>query len=255
MLAPDHRPITLGLDFARALDPVLFARDCGIDPDEPQRQLLAGGARKVLLNCTRQFGKSTTAAILALHEAIYAAPAMIVLVSPSQPQSTELYRKVHSFWERLEGAPKANLESLTRLSLDNGSRIISLPGSEKTTRGYSGATLVIVDEAARVDDTLLAAVRPMLATTNGRFLGLSTPKGRRGWFYEAWAGGDPDWQRIQVRGSECPRISQAFLDDEMKALGPLLFAQEYECQFVDDQTAAFSSALIEMALTDAFARF
>jgi hypothetical protein len=32
MLAAD-RPVTLSRDFARALDPVLLARDCGIDPD------------------------------------------------------------------------------------------------------------------------------------------------------------------------------------------------------------------------------
>jgi terminase large subunit-like protein len=243
MLAPSDRHITLGHDFARALDPVLLARDCGIEPDGSQQQLLTGTSKKVLLNCTRQFGKSTTAAILALHEALYVAPAMIILVSPSQPQSTELYRKVHTFWERLEGAPEANQESLTRLSLANGSRIISLPGSEKTTRGYSGATLVVMDEAARVPDELLAAVRPVLATTDGRFIALSTPKGKRGWFYEAWTSGGGDWQRIMVKGAECPRISKEFLADELKAHGPLLFAQEYGCEFVDDNTAASSSDL------------
>lgn len=255
MLALNDRSITLGRDFARALDPVLLARDLGIEPDAPQQQLLTGTAKKVLLNCTRQFGKSTTAAILALHEALYAAPAMIILVSPSQPQSTELYRKVHTFWERLEGAPDAEQESLTRLSLGNGSRIISLPGSERTVRGYSGATLVVMDEAARVPDELLAAVRPMLATTNGRFIGLSTSKGRRGWFFETWTNGGDDWQRIMVKGSECPRISQQFLDDEMKAHGPMLFAQEYCCEFIDDATSAFSSDLIQQALTDGFPKF
>jgi hypothetical protein len=180
---------------------------------------------------------------------------MIVLVSPSQPLSTELYRKVHTFWECLEGAPKAEQESLTRLSLANGSRIISLPGSERTTRGYSGATLVVMDEAARVPDELLAAVRPMLATTDGRFVALSTPKGRRGWFHQCWTDGGDDWQRIMVKGADCPRISKQFLDDELRALGPLLFAQEYCCEFVDDNTAAFSSELIQGALTDAFEPF
>lgn len=179
---------------------------------------------------------------------------MIVLISPSQQQSGELFRKIHQFWERLPGAPEAEQESLTRMSLTNGSRIISLPGSEKTTRGYSAATLVVMDEASRVPDELLSAVRPMLATTGGRFIALSTPAGKRGWFYEAWTRGE-GWQKISVRGDQCPRISPAFLDEEREALGPLRFSEEYECQFVDAETSVFNTALIEAALTDDFSPF
>lgn len=246
--------VSLQRDFARALDPVLLARDCGIEPDAVQSHLLTTNARKILLNCTRQFGKSTTAALLALHEALYHAPAMVIIVSPSQPQSTELFKKIATFRSMLTGAPKSDQESLTRMQLANGSRIISLPGSEKTTRGYSGATLVIMDEAARVPDELLAAVRPMLATTNGRFLGLSTPAGKRGWFYESWTNGD-GWERIKVTGPECPRISAEFLEAELQALGPMRFAEEYLCEFHDAETSAFSTALIEQALTDEFEPF
>jgi hypothetical protein len=246
--------ITLGSDFARALDPVRLALDCGIEPDDMQTKLLTSASRKVLLNCCRQWGKSTTTSLIALHEALYCAPAMIILVSPSQPQSTELFKKIHGFWQWLDGAPEANQESLTRMELNNGSRIISLPGSEKTTRGYSAATLVVMDEASRVPDELLAAVRPMLATTAGRFIALSTPAGKRGWFYEAWSQGE-GWEKIQVKAEDCPRISPAFLDEERQAYGPLRFAQEYGCEFVDSETAVFNSDLIQKALRDDFQPF
>jgi hypothetical protein len=246
--------VTLGRDFARALDPVLLARDCGLDPDPVQAGLLTTAARKVLVNCCRQWGKSTVTGLIALHEALYQAPAMIVLVSPSQPQSTELFKKIHGAWARLPGAPEAHQESLTRMELANGSRIVSLPGSEKTSRGYSGATLVIMDEAARVPDELLAAVRPMLAITSGRFFALSTPAGKRGWFYEAWSGGE-GWERVTVKGRECPRILPSFLAEELSALGPLRFSQEYECEFIDAETSVFASELIEQALTDDFEPF
>jgi hypothetical protein len=243
--------ITLGQDFARALDPCVLARDCGIQPDAIQSQLLTTTSRKTLVNCCRQFGKSTIAALGACWESLYAAPAMVVVISPSQPQSTELFKKIHGFWQRLPGAPAAEQESLTRMELSNGSRIISLPGSERTVRGYSAASLVIMDEASRVPDELLAAVRPMLAVKEGRFLALSTPAGKRGWFYEAWEHGE-GWERISVKGVDCPRISKEFLAEELQALGPIRFSAEYECQFVDDNTSAFSTALIEMALTDGF---
>src|SRR5258706_5078849 len=193
--------LTLGRDFARALDPCILARDCGIPPDTIQAELLTTTARKTLVCCCRQWGKSTITAIVALHEALYGAPAMVVVISPSQPQSTELFKKIHGFWEKLPGAPAAEQESLTRMELANGSRIISLPGSEKTVRGYSAATLVIMDEAARVPDELLASVRPMLATTSGRFVALSTPAGKRGGVYEQWERGG-DWARVSVKGAD-----------------------------------------------------
>jgi hypothetical protein len=252
---PLDAQISMSRDFARALDPVLLARDCGIDPDPMQADLLTSTSRKVLVNCCRQWGKSTTTGIVALHEALYAAPAMIILVSPSQSQSTELFKKIAGFRDRLPGAPEVNQESLTRMELDNGSRILSLPGSEKTVRGYSGATLVVVDEASRVSDELLAAVRPMLATTNGRFIGMTTPRGRRGWFFDAWTSDDDTWKRIEVKGEDCPRISAEFLAEEMKQLGPMRFAEEYCCEFIDNETSVFRSDLIEAALVNDFEKF
>jgi hypothetical protein len=73
----EAQQVSLGRDFARALDPVMLARDCGIEPDPIQAELLTTQARKVLLCCTRQWGKSTCAALVALHECLYAAPAMV----------------------------------------------------------------------------------------------------------------------------------------------------------------------------------
>ena len=67
----------------------------------------------------------------------------------------------------------------------NGSRILSLPGTEKTVRCYSGVVLLIIDEAARVDDALYRAGRPMLAVSKGRLSAFSTPFGKRGWFHDA----------------------------------------------------------------------
>jgi hypothetical protein len=247
--------IRIGDDIAMALDPVLFARAVGIEPDAKQAELLRSTSRRVLLNCCRQWGKTTVTAAIASHEAIYCPGAMIVLVSPSQQQSGELFRKVAEFWKLLPGAPEATQESLTRLQLANGSRIVSLPGSERTTRGFSGATLVIMDEAARCDDELLAAVMPMLATTQGRFIALSTPKGRRGWFYKTWTEGGEAWQRVSVPATSCPRISPEFLEEQRRILGTTVFEQEYACVFHDDGDSAFNSALIEAALTLEFEPF
>jgi hypothetical protein len=177
-----------------------------------------------------------------------------VLISPSLRQSVELYRTFHAMWSRLPGRPAALHETLTRLELENGSRIISLPGSEKTVRGLASVDLIVIDEAARVDDDLLAATRPMLAVSNGSLFALTTPAGKRGWFYEAWLRGI-GWQRISIKSTDCARIDPEFLQAEREALGPMLFGQEYLCEFHDDETSAFQTELIEAALTDAFPPF
>ena len=143
---------------------------------------------------------------------------MIILISPSQQQSQEIYRKVHGYWERLPGAPAADQESLTRMQLSNGSRIISLPGSERTVRGYSAATLIVIDEASRVPDDLVAAVRPMLATTNGRLVVLSTPSGKRGFFHETWTQGE-GWERFQSPAKSARASAKNFWKSSDRNLG------------------------------------
>jgi hypothetical protein len=140
------------------------------------------------------------------------------------------------------------MESVTRIEFDNGSRIVALPGSEKTVRGFAGVTLLIIDEASRVTDELIAAVRPMLATSNGRLIALTTPAGKRGWFYEAWVG-DGNWERVEVPVTLCPRISKKFLEEELRELGPSVFRQEYGLEFVDDDEAMFLGAVIDAAFT------
>ena len=157
----------MGADLARALDPVLFAADAGLTPDPWQAQLLRTKPRRSLLLCSRQSGKTTVTALTALHTAIYEAPALVLLVSPSQRQSAEVFRAVMKFHTNLKGAPSLNAESVLKAELANGSRILALPGTERTIRGYAAAKLIVVDEAARCEDELLAAVRPMLAVTEG----------------------------------------------------------------------------------------
>jgi Terminase large subunit, T4likevirus-type, N-terminal len=245
----------LAADFARALDPTLIARDVGLDQlDEWQARLVDEPPKRLLCCCGRQVGKSTAAAVCALNAAIYQAPATVIMVSPSQRQSIELYRAFHSMYSRLPGRPSAQYETMTRLELENGSRIISLPGSERTIRGLASVDLIVLDEAARVEDELLAAIRPMLAVSNGSLFALSTPAGKRGWFYEQWLRGI-GWHRISIKSTECPRIDREFLEQEREALGPLLFGQEYLCEFHDAENAAFLSELIDAAFVGSFEPF
>lgn len=238
----------LGLDLAQALDAALFAQAVGLEPDPWQAEVLRSDAARMLLLCSRQSGKSTTTAVLALHTAIYHPGALVLLLSPSLRQSGELFRKVAGFYKALGDAVPSEAESALRLELANGSRIVSLPGAEQTIRGYSGVYLLVIDEAARVADELYYSVRPMLAVSRGRLIALTTPFGKRGWFYNEWTGPGP-WARVKVTAQDCPRISPAFLAEEQASLGDWWYKQEYLCEFADSTDSVFPSDLVMAALS------
>jgi hypothetical protein len=136
------------------------------------------------------------------------------------------------------------------MAIKSGGRVVSLPGSEQTIRGFSGASLIVLDEAARVEDQLYYAVRPMLATSNGRLVGMSTPFGKRGWYWREWSDGQASWRKVQIPASEVPRISQAFLEEERAAMGDFMFRQEYGCEFVASSDSYFNYDDIQAALVD-----
>src|SRR5262245_50573014 len=154
-------------DLARALDPILLAKDCGLELDPWQAELLRDRPRRCLLNCSRQSGKTTIAVLMALWVALYDSPALVMIVSPSQRQSAEAFKALMALYAKLDEVPKLRQESVLRAEFDNGSRIVALPGLQKTTRGYANVKLILVDEAARCEDDLLQAVRPTLAVTEG----------------------------------------------------------------------------------------
>ena len=240
----------LANDLALALDPARLAERAGFAPDPWQAALLRSNAQQLILLCSRQAGKSTVSAVLAVHEAVYIPNSLILVLSPSLRQSQELFRKMLDVYRDLDQPVPATAETKLTLELDNGSRIVSLPGKEATIRGFSGVSLLLVDEASRVPDALYQAIRPMLAVSGGRIVLLSTPFGKRGFFHAEWTDGGPDWHRAQITAYDVPRIARDWLDRERERIGDYWFRQEYGCEFVETDDTVFSFADVEAALVD-----
>ena len=240
----------IAADLARALDPVLLAEQAGIMPDPWQADVLRSATPRLLLNCSRQSGKSTITSILAMHTALYTAGSLVLLLSPSLRQSGELFKKCITTYRDLGRPVPPESETALTLTLENGSRIVSLPGSKDgTIRGYSGVDLLVIDEAAWVDTVLYMSVRPMLAVSGGRLVALSTPHGTRGWFYDAWTGGEA-WERYEAPATLCPRISPEFLEEERRNMGEWWYEQEYMCQFSEAETQAFRREDVDNAFRE-----
>jgi phage terminase large subunit-like protein len=192
-----------------------MAQRAGILPDAWQSDLLRSDAKQMILLCSRQAGKSTVTSILGLHTALYEPDSLILLLSPSLRQSQELFRKLQDVYNAVESPnlPQATQESALGMALSNNSRIIALPGKEATIRGFSGVTLLIIDEASRVEDALYQSVRPMLAVSGGRIILLSTPFGKRGFFHSEWTDGE-GWRKVKITADQCPRIDKEWLERE-----------------------------------------
>lgn len=235
-----------GLGGARP-DPTSVMRAAGMTPDTWQENVLRSTHARLLLLCGRQVGKSTVTAAAACAQAINERDSLVLLISPSQRQSAELFRKVMEFYRAIRGAPRLLAESVTKAELDNESRIVSLPENEETIRGFSKVKLLILDEAAWIPSRLLSAVKPMLATSEGRLIALTTPHGKRGWFYKAWSSEGDAWERHRVTAYECPRIPAAFLEEERRTKLPAEFEEEYMAEFQEATSSVFRAEDIARA--------
>jgi Terminase large subunit, T4likevirus-type, N-terminal len=171
-------------------DPVLLATRAGLPPDPWQARVLRSHAPRILLNCSRQAGKSTVVSALAARQAICYPESLVLLLSRAQRQSGELFRKTMAVMKALDWPIRQTALTAMTCELANGSRIVALPGSEETIRSFSNVALLLIDEASRVPDDAYASMRPVLAVSGGKLIALSTPFGTRGWWYEAWEGRD-----------------------------------------------------------------
>ena len=234
-------------------DIVVFAREkLGFVVEPAQVAFLKSGAKRGIVNCCRQFGKTTIMAIKAIYRVWKNPGCLIVVVCPTERQAGLVLARIAGLvsgkdWigGRLTGDRYNDLS----LRFPNGSLVVGLPAKEGNIRGFSSVSLMIIDEASRVKDEVYKAVRPMLAVGNGDLWVLSTPDGRKGFFYEEYEFGGERWERFQVTAAECaPRITAEFLEDERAAMGAAWVKQEYFCEFVDSGGEMFDRVMIEEAV-------
>lgn len=252
---PDGEGVPADRQPLASLSPVELARRMGFEPDEKQALVLTSTATQGILNCSRQWGKSTVAAALAVCTMVRKPGCLVVVTSPSKRQSALLVRTVAQMVARLGLRGKKDPAFEVSVVLPTGSWIVGLPGREATVRGLARASLVLIDEAARVPDEMYYAVLPMLAIEQGSIWLMSTPWFAQGFFYEEWAQGGPEWERISVKATECPRISPEWLEKQRARGGPERFRREYMAEFIQDDASAFDAEMVDSAMDAGIAPF
>jgi hypothetical protein len=237
----------LRLELALALDPSLILALAGRPPDPWQVEFLRDRPLRALLCCSRQVGKSTAVAAAALYEALFKPGALVLMVAPAERQSWELMSRAKELTTALPSTMRPVRMPKDALTFANGSRILALPSTESNIRGYT-PDLILIDEAAHMDGgELLVALEPMLAVSGGRLVALSTPYGRRGWFFQAWQS-EEECYRVRIAATDCPRISKDFLAGQRRRMTRAAFESEWMCEFVDALDSVYTEADIAAAL-------
>jgi hypothetical protein len=215
-------------ELAFMVDPALWVRRVlGIEPANWQDEFLrARQGASIIVLTARQVGKTTVAGWAIAHFMIYNPGSMNVIACPSLRQSAEAVRRVRDC--SVKAGCKLKTDNVYGIELENGSRVLALPGSDESIRGLTVDGWIIADEAARLSEELIAAVRPMRARRpEARFAMLSTAWSRTDPFWTVWSNGDPSWLRLKATADVCGLYSEEQLEQERRALGEMSFNREY----------------------------
>ena len=211
--------------------------------DPWQKELLKSKGHAAL-RCGRQCGKSAAVSILAANTALNKKDQYILIGARDLDQAEMIFWKIKDYiWEKYPNQ-LVGRATLHFLQLKNGSKIICKAVGE-TGEGMRGptATMIILDEAAFIPDRAWIAIEPVISITKGRVILLSTPQGKKGFFYKAFQ--NDEYTKFHVTARDCPRHSKKFLDQKEAELSPVAFATEYLGEFLDDYNRKFTDEWIK----------
>jgi len=222
-----------------------------------QDMILNDNHDRICLVIARQTGKSTVAAVKAIHSAYWNENSLVVVISSTKDQAKELLHRMHVFIRtskyKILTHPQSR-DSKHEIKLRNAnkktySRIISVPATD-AARGYS-PNEVILDEADFIENGeyfFKHVVLPMVQNTKGKISILTTPNPhkRGGYVYEISK--SEDWNVYQFGWTANPTTTEKEIEKLKKMMTISEFRCEYEAQFPTGENSFFKESLIEAAV-------
>lgn len=203
----------------------------------------------------RQVGKSVLLATAALYEAATRRSVIVLLVSAGEVASRRLLAECAALARDSALLGGVLDESRSELTLSNGSRILSVPASERQIRGWP-VDLLIVDEAGFISSDIWRAAEPaIIARPGSRVILASSPWGGPEHYFRAlWQRGmdSPD---DRVRSWHWPSTVSPLVDaallEEIRLREPAdYFGREYLAEWADSAGAYFAESEIMDAVAD-----
>ena len=257
-----------------------YVESLGFKPFPWQKAVLMSQHKRKHILGARQTGKSTIVSSAPCHTAKYYPKSLSIILAPTEAQAIEDILKVKEFIAADPSYPEIKRDSQDEIALDNKSRILVIPATERSARGYSRPRTIVLDEASRILDVVYkSGVRPMLTDNpDCELFEISTPNGKQGFFFDSsssvryerymirspWQV-DPrnNWSLIPYMDEDRftammrPRGVMAWfsprhhnLDEQqanLESMGMQQYQQEYCCEFVEQDDMVFSYDEIEKA--------
>jgi hypothetical protein len=222
-----------------------------IELDKWQEEVILESSSHIAIRAGRQVGKSTVVSLKAALYALQNPKKTVLIIASVDRQAQLLFEKVVEtilFLDKSQVGTKKDKPTKHYMKLKNGTKIHCLPTGRSGygIRGYT-VDLLIADEAAFIPEEVWVAVVPMLATTKGRIILLSTPFGRSGYFYECFQ--DKDYKTWAISSEKCERIPKEFLEKQKAKMTKLQYAQEFKGEFLEELKALFSRDLIDSCMS------
>ena len=99
------------------------------------------------------------------------------------------------------------------------------------------------DESSWIPEEVITQILfPMLSTTDGYAIFLSTPWDKNHFFYRAFI--NPSYSVHKVKSSECPLIKSEFLEEMRQNMTHEAYMMEYEAEFIEALNSYFPQTLI-----------
>ena len=212
-------------------------------PSAKQAEILDVDAKYLHVCCNRQWGKTTTIAIKALHHALANPEQTIVIISRTKLQAGIVINRATYFLGKLGIRLRRVLGHQFSLQLPNGSSIFAVAHSGDTSVGNT-ANILIVDEAALVKDNVYYAVSPSVSRTHGKIWMMSTPRRQAGFFYNIWRDTTNLWHKVMSTVKDCPEIDPQFLEMQ-RAADPIKYRQDFLCEFIQPADRLVTREMLE----------
>lgn len=243
----------------RELDPVARLRHwMGHEPDPWQVEAFLSRSPEIAMRVGRQSGKTSVLASRAVEE-LHKPGSLTLCIAPAERQAKIIAREIGLQLRKTD--LHITRPTMTELEMSNDARVIALPSTSDTIRGFPSVSLLIIDECAFLksnddDDekvrgeTLIASILPAVTET-GQVIFSSTPAGKNNYFAKLFLDARPgdDVHRIVVKGTDIPRLAKK-VERMRRILSPTKFRQEIEVEMLADGQAYFDLDMIENATNE-----
>lgn len=203
--------------------------------------------RELVLNFSRQSGKTTLCEIL-LIETLITKKCTCAYISPDFAQGKKVFREIVNLLSQTQLIKKKNSSDLT-LELINGSYLQFFSAKNPTAiRGNTISGLLVLDEAAYLPEETAdgqnfyhMVVKPVTKAKKPKVIFVSTPNGKFGLFYQKYLEGltSETTKTIECNIYTDSTISKEEIDELKTTTPPLAFRQEFLVEFLDSALTVF----------------